>query len=401
MTRKSNFIRRMLVLLLSISLMSCTFGCEQEEIIHITQTEPSIHEAQEQFRAVVLEISESNVIVEPMDGEDELLSSNRISFNFSHLEVINPEPGSVVDIKYSGHIMETYPAQINAISWNYVGNLRDMKYSDQWVNKTDDLKIDNSIFTDIIITKIYSNCFFAHCLVPMPYSIKLNGSLSEEWCVGDQVAVTFENAYFDAENGHTEADLLTIKESTFQLQEGVYYKPVIYLYPEKKLNANVTLCVNGKLTCTYPKYENGWQVTAFPDGTLIDQNGQSYNYLYWEGDIYTRYDFSKGFCVKGSETAVFLEKALALLGLTRKEANEFIVYWLPLMEQNPYNIITFQTDAYTDSAKLQVSPAPDTLIRVFMAWQACEEFIPIEEQVLTAPERNGFTVVEWGGTEIK
>ena len=44
---------------------------------------------------------------------------------------------------------------------------------------------------------------------------------------------------------------------------------------------------------------------------------------------------TEGFCVKGEDTAAFLEDALSKLGLNRKEANEFIVYWLPLMEQNP------------------------------------------------------------------
>ena len=62
---------------------------------------------------------------------------------------------------------------------------------------------------------------------------------------------------------------------------------------------------------------------------------------------------SNGFCVKGKDTAVFLEGALEQLGLTRREANEFIVYWLPQMEQNPYNIISFQTDAYTNAAELK------------------------------------------------
>ena len=32
------------------------------------------------------------------------------------------------------------------------------------------------------------------------------------------------------------------------------------------------------------------------------------------------------------------EEALADLGLTRREANEFMVYWLPMMEPNPYNL---------------------------------------------------------------
>ena len=61
-------------------------------------------------------------------------------------------------------------------------------------------------------------------------------------------------------------------------------KPVLYLYPEKETEVNVRLDYDGELTCTYPAYgENGWTVTAAPDGTLRDKAGQTYNYLYWEG----------------------------------------------------------------------------------------------------------------------
>ena len=71
------------------------------------------------------------------------------------------------------------------------------------------------------------------------------------------------------------------------------------------------------------------------------------------------------------------------------------------MEQNPYNIIAFQTDAYTEAARLEIDPAPDTLIRVFMTWQPAGESVEMEPQELTAPERRGFTVVEWGGARIE
>ena len=178
-------------------------------------------------------------------------------------------------------------------------------------------------------------------------------------------------------------------------------KPVIYLYPEEETAVEVTLDYNGALTCTYPEYNNGWRITASPDGTLRDEKGQEYNYLYWEGISDIEFDFSKGFCVKGEDTAEFLENALSKLGLTRREANEFIVYWLPLMEQNPYNIISFQTDAYTENAVLNVTPTPDTVLRVYMAWKALDTPVNIEPQELIAPERVGFTVVEWGGSEVK
>ncbi len=177
-------------------------------------------------------------------------------------------------------------------------------------------------------------------------------------------------------------------------------KPVIYLYPEVVTDVAVTLDYSGTLTATYPKYTDGWRVTASPDGTLTDASGREYYCLYWEGEDDTAYDLSKGFVVKGEDTAKFLEDALAKLGLTEREANEFIIYWLGRMEVNEYNLISFQSEVYTDSAVLDIEPAPDTLIRVFMAWKGVDAPVEIEPQELTAPERTGFTVVEWGGTQI-
>ena len=178
-------------------------------------------------------------------------------------------------------------------------------------------------------------------------------------------------------------------------------KPVIYLYPEAETEVTVSLDYHGELTCTYPAIseEGTWTVTAAPDGTLTDGAGQTYNYLYWEGVSGAEYGFSEGFCVPGADTAAFLEDALAQLGLTRREANEFIVYWLPRMEGNPYNLIAFQTDAYTDRAVLTIAPEPDTLLRVFMAWRPLDAPVEIDPQALAAPERAGFTAVEWGGAE--
>lgn len=99
-------------------------------------------------------------------------------------------------------------------------------------------------------------------------------------------------------------------------------KPVIYLYPEEKSDITVKLDYDGELTCSYPAYNDGWTVTACPDGALTDNSGQTYNYLYWEGMNNNNYDFSQGYCVAGDDTTAFLEDALAKLGLTRREANE-------------------------------------------------------------------------------
>lgn len=195
--------------------------------------------------------------------------------------------------------------------------------------------------------------------------------------------------------------LLAAMTGCWPLEEQYTEKPVIYLYPEAETDVTVQLDYVGDLTCTYPAYDGAWRVAAAPDGTLTDESGQTYRYLYWEGTDNVQYDFSEGFCVPGEETAAFLEDALAQLGLTRAEANEFIIYWLPQMEQNAYNLISFQSDAYTDAAKLTITPQPDTLLRVFMAWKPLTSAVEIAPQTLTAPERTGFTAVEWGGAKVQ
>ena len=185
-------------------------------------------------------------------------------------------------------------------------------------------------------------------------------------------------------------------------QETNVYKPVIYLYPESDTVCSVSLDVNGELVCTYPDYADGWNnFTASPDGTLTFANGKEYYCLYWEAKMNITPDLSQGFCVKGSESAEFLENALADIGLNSREANEFIIYWLPILEANEYNVITFQTDAYTDAAKLNVTPAPDSMLRVYMYAYASDEYVDIAPQSFESFVRDGFAVVEWGGTVEK
>ncbi|MCL1885703.1 MAG: hypothetical protein FWF98_02915 [Dehalococcoidia bacterium] len=181
-----------------------------------------------------------------------------------------------------------------------------------------------------------------------------------------------------------------------------YDKPVIYLYPDATTEVTVRLKYNGILDFTYPAYNDGWHVTAEPDGTLINHNdGREYSYLFWEGHGKADYDLSLGFVIKGEDTISFLQDKLSYMGLTPREYNEFIVYWLPLMQNNAYNLITFQGDAYTENAELIITPTPDSMLRVFMAFKPLDAPIEIEEQELSPFSRSGFSVVEWGGCIIK
>ena len=179
-------------------------------------------------------------------------------------------------------------------------------------------------------------------------------------------------------------------------------KPVIYLYPPSEQTVSVKLEYKGKITCTYPEYKDEWKVKAEPDGTLTNlADNREYSYLYWEGVSNNKWDISKGFVVKGNETEKFLQQKLEYLGLTPKEYNEFIVYWLPFMKDNKYNVITFAGAEYEEIAKLKITPKPDSILRIMMVFKPLNKSIKIEEQELKPFLRKGFTVVEWGGTELK
>lgn len=181
---------------------------------------------------------------------------------------------------------------------------------------------------------------------------------------------------------------------------GGYAKPVIYLYPTETTDVTVKVDIDGELTCTYPDYRDGWNVTAYPDGTLIDKaDGKEYYCLYWEGEGSAEWDMSHGEVVRGENTAKFLEEKLTEIGLSPRERNEFIIYWLPRMQDNEFNYITFHTEDYATEVPLEVTPQPDSVLRVFMVYASVPEYFETQPQHFIGFQRDGFTVVEWGGGE--
>lgn len=175
-------------------------------------------------------------------------------------------------------------------------------------------------------------------------------------------------------------------------------KPVIYLYPQTPTDCTVTLDYDD-FVYTYPAYNGGWNVTAYPDGRLVNKaDGTEHYYLFWDGSKRIDWRFDSGFCVKGSETEEFLRKVLPYMGLTAREYNDFITYWVPKLAGSPYNLITFAGEQYEQLAPLTVSPAPDSILRVHMVYKPLTAPVEIPEQTLKPFTRTGFTVVEWGGT---
>lgn len=177
-------------------------------------------------------------------------------------------------------------------------------------------------------------------------------------------------------------------------------KPVIYLYPEATSDIDVTLLPEGGFSYTEPVYQNGWRVTASPDGTLINRDdGQIYPYLFWEGrgGLYT--SPSRFWVVKRANVHTFLVSTLSKLGLNQKETADFLEFWEPRMQSAAYYKIGFHgTQVMDQLAPLELSQTPETVVRILMDYE--ELSAPVKANPPTLPKtpvREGFTVIEWGG----
>jgi hypothetical protein len=224
-----------------------------------------------------------------------------------------------------------------------------------------------------------------------------NSPLMEQIAILQQIALSF----LYTQKREQQPPLLTPK-----LRVPLSVKPVIYLYPQHEQDIYVRLTYLGTLLSTYPDYDYsimGWKVKAFPDGKIVNlADQQEYNYIFWDGETSLNiYDLKKGFVVKGSDTKTFLQLKLKEIGLIPKEYNEFIVYWLPKLQKNNYNLIYFAGEEYTNTAKLDVYPKPDSMLRVFMTYKPLNKRIDVPHQDIKPFTRKGFAVVEWGGREIE
>lgn len=197
---------------------------------------------------------------------------------------------------------------------------------------------------------------------------------------------------------------VSLKESP--PEKGIFYKkPVIYLYPTEKKDITIQIECNGILQTTFPKYNNKWVVTAEPNGQIFDKNTQRYyNSLFWDASVdlpKEEYLYETGFVVEKEKLTSFLIEKLEFIGLNQQETNDFIQFWLPILEQNRYNFIHFRVNEECNAiAKLKISPKPDSSIRIYMEFYGLNQFISVKEQLLKTSERKNFTIVEWGGSDV-
>jgi len=239
-------------------------------------------------------------------------------------------------------------------------------------------------------------------------------------CVdGDLAAVKFKLGDVIEKSPDKKQEQLGWFVPTLSVQpDGWYYpscKPAVYLYPEKETRVNVKVDIpNGFLTYTDPLYpKGGWSVLASPDGSLryinttfSDSKGVvnyptgMFPYLYYEGKVadaaVTKPE--KGYVIAYDTLSSFYDELLPRLGLNQKEAKEFKDYWLKALPKASYYFIgIIPQEQLNENEPLTISPQEDTLIRVRLYFEALDTFKDVQPPTMQTPQRNGFTVVDWGG----
>ena len=186
---------------------------------------------------------------------------------------------------------------------------------------------------------------------------------------------------------------------------GIHCKPAVYLYPPEKRLINVQVYPKGELSYTKPLYnpKTGWTVEAFPDGNLFNTEDSSpidQGYLYYESKILDSEirKPKKGWVVKPEEMEKLFNDTLPKLGLNEKEKKDFMDYWLGKLPPSPYYFVGLMERGQRDYLEtLKVTPTPDTSIRFSFYFEALDAPKTVEEPIIKIPNRNGFTLVDWGG----
>ena len=186
-------------------------------------------------------------------------------------------------------------------------------------------------------------------------------------------------------------------------------KPVIYLYSEEDMVVSIYPDFKGELSCTYPEMNEQWNISLECD-EIIDRNtSKTYPYLFWDGEM-TNLDFNQanekaeGELLHKSQVVDYLEKSLTAIGFNQKEKTDFITFWGPKMAKKEYSFVQLLEDDQVDEkiGGLMISPEPTNLKRVYMLFKTFDKLPDIDSrpQQFSKTKRDGFTVLEWGGTEI-
>lgn len=172
-------------------------------------------------------------------------------------------------------------------------------------------------------------------------------------------------------------------------------KPNIYFYSEAPQPFVLRLKLSGELVCSEPTYPpNGWSGVAYADG-MIDR---TMPYLVYEFKARTMLSRQQGWCIERQSFGVWCEQQLPALGLNERERADFAAYWSDLLPASRYLCLYLQPpEVFEGLSHLEVTPVPDASLRLLFYIVPSEHAEAVARPTSTPFQRQGFTLVEWGG----
>ncbi len=130
-----------------------------------------------------------------------------------------------------------------------------------------------------------------------------------------------------------------------------------------------------------------------PSGFINNQ----YDYLFYEAQIPELMQREYGWKINGIDLSSFFINNLKSLLFVKEEIDDFIEYWIPLLDTTKTYVIYPQfNEELKKIIQLKFSIVPDNLIRVFYLIEESNENINIKTPQIPSFKREGFTVLEWG-----
>lgn len=181
-------------------------------------------------------------------------------------------------------------------------------------------------------------------------------------------------------------------------------KPIVYLYPTEPTLVDVLLEIPGTIPISDPLYPvGGWQnILAQPNGDLW-YAGKQYPYLYYESEVEKINVPHTGIVVSVAHLEPVFTTVLKKYGFIQHEIDDFNEYWVPKLQSQGKPYVLFSILDPIEKGRIDrviITPEPDTRIEVsayFKLLDAPVDVLPMELPK-TSPKRQGFTMVEWGGT---
>ncbi len=172
-------------------------------------------------------------------------------------------------------------------------------------------------------------------------------------------------------------------------------KPNIYLYPESPQVITVAFKYPWQLTTVIPDYVNQWKVLVEPKGTIDD----TYGFLFYEATV------GKGFFQKtegwqlpiGNRDKSF-DELLDLYKFNEQEKEDFIEFWTEKLDETTEYLIYPQETKIIDAVMpVDVTPVPASAYRIWFYFIPDDGTLILEPESVEEIDRQGFTLVEWGG----